>query len=70
MYSALMSKLNTVQQGNGESAKDYDECVVQIRVKLQEFYHYMFWPGDLEYHAKNAFFNGLRPEYQAMVIHK
>ena len=33
-------------------------------------HHYMFWPGDLEYHTKNAFFNGLRPEYQAMVIHK
>ena len=29
-YSALMSKLNTVQQGNGELAKDYYECVVQI----------------------------------------
>ena len=70
MYSALMSKLNTVQQGNGESAKDYYECVVQIRVKLQEFHHYMFWLGDLEYHTKNAFFNGLCPEYQAMVIHK
>ena len=69
-YSALMSKLNTVQQSNGESAKDYYECVVQIRVKLQEFHHYMFQPGDLQYHAKNAFFNGLHPEYQAMVIHK
>ena len=30
----------------------------------------MFRPGDLEYHAKNAFFNELCPEYQAMVIHK
>ena len=70
MYSALMSKLNTVQQGNGESAKDYYERVVQIWVKLQEFHHYMFQPGDLEYHAKNAFFNRLHPEYQAMVIHK
>ena len=69
-YSALMSELNTVQQGNGESAKDYYECVVQIRVKLQEFCHYMFRPGDLEYHAKNAFFNRLRPEYRAMVIQK
>ena len=69
-YIALMSKLNTVQQGNGESAKDYYEHVVQIRVKLQEFHHYMFRPRDLEYHAKNAFFNGLHPEYQAMVIHK
>ena len=69
-YSALMSKLNTVQQGNRESAKDYYERVVQIRVKLQEFHHYMFRLGDLEYHAKNAFFNGLCPEYQAMVIHK
>ena len=29
-YSALMSKLNTVQQGNGELAKDYYERVVQI----------------------------------------
>ena len=29
-YSALMSKLNTVQQGNGELAKDYYEHVVQI----------------------------------------
>ena len=70
MYSAPMSKLNTVQQGNGKSAKDYYEHVVQIRVKLQEFHHYMFRPGDLEYRAKNAFFNRLRPEYQAMVIHK
>ena len=69
-YSALMSKFNTVQQGNGESAKDYYEHVVQIRVKLKEFHHYMFRPGDLQYHTKNAFFNGLHPEYQAMVIHK
>ena len=41
-YSALMSKLNTVQQGNRESAQDYYEHVVQIQVKLQEFHHYMF----------------------------
>ena len=41
-YSALMSKLNMIQQGNGEAAKDYYECVVQLRVKLQEFHHYMF----------------------------
>ena len=70
MYSTLMSKLNMIQQGNGEAAKDYYECVVQLRVKLQEFHHYMFRLGDLEYHAKNAFFNGLHPEYQAMVVHK
>ena len=70
MYSVLMSKLNTIQQGNGEVAKDYYEWVVQLRVKLQEFHHFMFWPGDLEYHAKNAFFNGLHLEYQAMVVHK
>ena len=69
-YSALMSKLNTIQQGNREVAKDYYEHVVQLRVKLQEFHHFMFQPGDLEYHAKNAFFNGLCPEYQAMVVHK
>ena len=30
----------------------------------------MFRPRDLEYHAKNTFFNRLHPEYQAMVIHK
>ena len=70
MYSALMSKLHTIQQGNGEAAKDYYKQVVQLRVKLQEFHHFMFQPGDLEYHAKNAFFNGLCPEYQAMVVHK
>ena len=69
-YSALISKLNTIQQGNGEVTKDYYEHIVQLRVKLQEFHHYMFRPGDLEYHAKNAFFNGLHPEYQAMVVHK
>ena len=69
-YSTLMSKLNTIQQGNGEVAKDYYECVAQLRVKLQEFHHFMFRPGDLEYHTKNAFFNGLHPEYQAMVVHK
>ena len=66
----LMSKLNTIQQGNGEAAKDYYECVVQRRVKFQEFHHFMFRLGDLEYHAKNAFFNGLCLEYQAMVVHK
>ena len=69
-YSTLISKLNMIQQGNREVAKDYYERVVQLRVKLQEFHHYMFWPGDLEYHAKNTFFNGLHPEYQAMVVHK
>ena len=69
-YSVLMSKLNTIQQGNREAVKDYYECVVQLRVKLQEFHHYMFRQGDLEYHAKNAFFNGLCPEYQAIVVHK
>ena len=68
-YSALMSKLNTIQ-GNGEAAKDYYEHVVQLRVKLQAFHHFMFRPRDLEYHTKNAFFNGLHPEYQAMVVHK
>ena len=69
-YSTLMSKLNMIQQGNGEVVKDYYECVVHLRVKLQEFHCYMFQPGDLEYHAKNAFFNGLHPEYQTMVVHK
>ena len=42
MYSALMSKLNMTQQGNREVAKDYFECVVQLRVKLKEFHHFMF----------------------------
>ena len=69
-YSALMSKLNMIQQGNGEVAKDYYEHVVQLKVKLQEFHYYMFQLGALEYHTKNAFFNGLHPEYQAMVVHK
>ena len=40
MYSALMSKLNTIQQGNREVAKDYYEHVIQLRVKPQEFYHF------------------------------
>ena len=70
MYSTLMSKLNMIQQGNGEAAKDYYKWVVQLMVKLQEFHHFMFRPGDLEYHTKNAFFNGLHVEYQAMVVHK
>ena len=65
-----MNKLNTIQQGNGEAVKDYYEHVVQIWVKLQEFHHYMFQQGNLEHHAKNAFFNGLHPEYQAIVVHK
>ena len=30
----------------------------------------MFRPGDLECQAKDTFFNGLRPEYQLMVMHK
>ena len=41
-YSVLMSKLNTIQQGNREAAKDYYEHVVQLRVELQEFHDYMF----------------------------
>ena len=40
MYNTLMSKLNAIQQGYGEAAKDYYECVVQLRVKLQEFHHH------------------------------
>ena len=30
----------------------------------------MFRLSDLECHTKEAFFNGLRPEYRAMVVHK
>ena len=30
----------------------------------------MFRPGDLEHQAKEAFFNGLCPEFQSMVVHK
>ena len=30
----------------------------------------MFCQGDLERQMKEAFFNGLKPEYQAMVVHK
>ena len=41
-YSALMSKLNTIQQGDGEAAKDYYECVVQLRVSSRSFHHFMF----------------------------
>ena len=30
----------------------------------------MFRRGDLECQTKEAFFNGLKPKYQAMVVHK
>ena len=50
-YTALLHKLNSIQQAHGKLAKDYYERVVQIRVKLQEFHHYMFRPGDLECQA-------------------
>ena len=70
MYTALLHKLNSIQQAHGELAKDYYKRVVQIRVKLQEFHCYMFRPGDLERQAKEAFFNRLRPEFQSMVVHK
>ena len=69
-YTALLYKVNSIQQAHGELAKDYYEHVVQIRVKLQEFHHYMFRPGDLERQAKEAFFNGLHPEFQSMVVYK
>ena len=69
-YTTLLNKLNNVQQGYDESAKDYYERVLQIRVKLQEFHAYMFRKGDLERQTKEAFFNGLKSEYQAMVVHK
>ena len=58
-YTALLHKLNSIQHVHGKLAKDYYECVVKIRVELQEFHHYMFRPGDLEHQAKEAFFNGL-----------
>ena len=70
MYTALLHKLNSIQQAHGKMAKDYYECVMQIRVKLQEFHHYMFRPGNLERQAKEAFFNRLCPEFQSMVVHK
>ena len=69
-YTTLLNKLNSIQQGYTESAKDYYERVLQIRVKLQEFHAYMFRRGDLECQMKEAFFNGLKPEYQSMVVHK
>ena len=69
-YTIFLNKLNSVQQGYDESAKDYYEHVLQIWVKLQEFYAYMFHKGNLEQQTKEAFFNGLRSEYQAMVVHK
>ena len=69
-YTTLLNKLNSVQQGYAKPAKDYYERVLQIRVKLQEFHTYMFHRGDLERQTKEAFFNGLKPEYQAMVVHK
>ena len=69
-YTTLLNKLNSVQQGYTEPAKDYYERVLQIRVKLQEFHAYMFRRGDLECQTKEAFFNRLKPEYQAMVVHK
>ena len=56
-YTALLHKLNSIQQAHSELAKDYYKRVVQIRVKLQEFHCYMFKPGDLERLAKEAFFN-------------
>ena len=69
-YTALLHKLKSIQQAHSKLAKDYYECVVQIRVKLQEFHRYMFRPGDLEHQAKEAFFIGLHPEFQLMVVHK
>ena len=69
-YTTLLNKLNSIQQGYAEPAKDYYKRVLQIRVKLQEFHTYMFRRGDLERQMKEAFFNGLKPEYQAMVVHK
>ena len=69
-YTTLLNKLNSIQQGYAESAKDYYERVLQTRVKLQEFHAHMFRRGDLERQMKEAFFNGLKPEYQSMVVHK
>ena len=69
-YTTLLNKLNSVQQGYTEPAKDYYERVLQIRVKLQEFHAYMFRRGNLECQMKEAFFNGLKPKYQVMVVHK
>ena len=69
-YTTLLNKLNSVQQGYDKSTKDYYEGVLQIRVKLQEFHAYMFRKGDLERQTKEAFFNGLKSECQAMVVHK
>ena len=41
-YTTLLNKLNSIQQGYDETAKDYYERVLQIWVKLQEFHAYMF----------------------------
>ena len=43
--------------------------MLQVPVKLQEFHAYMFRHGDPEQQTKEAFFNGLHPEYSAMVVH-
>ena len=38
MYTTLLNKLNSIQQGYAKPVKDCYECVLQIRVKLQEFH--------------------------------
>ena len=30
MHTTLMNKLNTIQQGNSKTIKDYYECIIQI----------------------------------------
>ena len=69
-YTTLLHKLNSIHQTHGKLTKDYYKHVVQIRVKPQECHRYIFRPGDLECQAKEAFFKGLQPEFQSMVVHK
>ena len=66
LLKSIMTALDQVYGGG-----NHIHCLVaQIRVKLQEFHRYMFRPSNLEHQAKEAFFNGLHPEFQSLVVHK
>ena len=68
-YVDLNNRLCNVAQSYNESVKDYFERVIAIRSKLIKHHSHMYREGQLKRQAKECFFDGLRPEYRAMISH-
>ena len=68
-FNKLNTRLANITQSYSESVMDYFSRLMQLRTRLSKHHGHMYREGQLDKQVKEAFFTGLRPEYQALVSH-